>query len=170
MRIDTLLFVRQYKNTYYKYAKKDKFNVELYDTFINDNNFDGGITAYDEDDNMRIFDKYILEYIRNRNDVLTFLQCKNKDVVLKSKMEDLNDVQQSSSTIDVLFIIDMSEKDLFNYCYNILSNTGSISTIKHIIFSVVIKHNGECIRMRLDAFSKDKKDHHPYLILEKFIS
>jgi hypothetical protein len=170
LRIDTLLFVRQYKNTYYKYAKKDKFNQELYDTFISENNFDGGLTAYDEDDNMRIFDKYILEYIKNRNDVLTFLQCRNKGVNLKEKVDDLSETRQSSSHIDVLFTIDMSEKDLFNYCHSILANIGSIVTIKNIIFSLIINHNGEYIRMKLNSFSKDKRGSHPYLILEKFIS
>ncbi len=170
LRIDTLLFVRQYKNTYYKYAKKDKFNQELYDTFISENNFDGGLTAYDEDDNMRIFDKYILEYIKNRNDVLTFLQCRNKGVNLKEKVDDLSETRQSSSHIDVLFTIDMSEKDLFNYCHSILANIGSIVTIKNIIFSLIINHNGEYIRMKLNSFNKDKRGSHPYLILEKFIS
>jgi hypothetical protein len=163
LRIDTLLFVRQYKNTYYKYAKKDKFNQELYDTFISE-------TAYDEDDNMRIFDKYILEYIKNRNDVLTFLQCRNKGVNLKEKVDDLSETRQSSSHIDVLFTIDMSEKDLFNYCHSILANIGSILTIKNIIFSLIVKHNGEYIRMKLNSFNKDKRGSHPYLILEKFIS
>ncbi|WP_396189547.1 hypothetical protein, partial [Flavobacterium sp.] len=94
LRIDTLLFVRQFKNTYYKYTNKEKFNVELYNTFIDDKNFDGGLTAFDDDDegnSVRIFDKYILEYIKNRNDVITYLQCKNKDVVVRTNLEQLGD-------------------------------------------------------------------------------
>jgi hypothetical protein len=171
LRIDTLLLVRQYKNTYYKYAKKDKFNPELYNSFIDDKHFDGGQTGYDEDENIRIFDKYLLEYIKNRSDVLTFLQCKNKEAILKDKLEQLNDIylQKSKSSIDVLFVIDMNEKDAFNYCYHIIHKTGNVSLIKSIMLSFVIKYNREYIRIKLSAFSKTKNNH-PYLILEKFIA
>jgi hypothetical protein len=157
LRIDTLLFVRQYKNTYYKYTKKEKFNQELYNSFVNDENFDGGLTGFDEDDNVRIFDKYVIEYIKNRNDVVTFLQCKNKEVVLREKLNQLQNVDASLPTIDVLFTIDMNEKDMFNYCYNIVAKNGNISIIKHIIFSLIIKYNGEYIRMKLSAFTPAEK-------------
>jgi len=171
LRIDTLLLVRQYKNTYYKYAKKDKFNPELYNSFIDDQHFDGGQTGYDEDENIRIFDKYLLEYIKNRNDVLTFLQCKSREAILKEKIEQLEDtcLQKSKSTIDVLFVIDMNEKDAFNYCYNMIQKAGNVSPMKSIMFSFVIKYNGEYIRMKLSSFSKTKNNH-PYLVLEKFIA
>lgn len=168
LRIDTLLFVRQFKNTYYKYTNKEKFNHELYNSFVDDKHFDGGPTAFDDDDNVRIFDKYILEYIKNRNDMLTFLQCKNKDVVQQTKMDNLNEVEMHKPHIDVLFCIDMSEKDLFNYCYAIINKSGNISMIKNIVFSLVIKYSKEYIRIKLSTFNKNK-NHHPYLILERFI-
>lgn len=170
LRIDTLLFVRQFKNTYYKYTNKEKFNPELYNSFVDDKNFDGGLTAFDDDDDdTRIFDKYILEYIKNRSDVLTYLQCKKKDVILRLKLEQLNPVVQYKEDVDILFAIDMSEKDLFNYCYSIIAKTGNISMIKNIIFSIILKYNEEYIRIKLSAFNKNKNSH-PYLILERFIS
>lgn len=170
LRIDTLLFVRQFKNTYYKYTNKEKFNPELYNSFVDDKNFDGGLTAFDDDDSdTRIFDKYILEYIKNRSDVLTYLQCKKKDVILRLKLEQLNPVVQYKEDVDILFAIDMSEKDLFNYCYSIIAKTGNISMIKNIIFSIILKYNEEYIRIKLSAFNKNKNSH-PYLILERFIS
>jgi len=169
LRIDTLLFVRQFKNTYYKYTNKEKFNEELYNSFVDDKNFDGGPTAFDDDDqNIRIFDKYILEYIKNRNDVMTYLQCKNKDVVLKLKLEQLNDLKHKDDKIDIIFAIDMPEKDLFHYCYNIIQKTGNVSTIKGIVFSLIVKYNNEYIRIKLNAFTKQKKTH-PYLLLERFL-
>ena len=169
LRIDTLLFVRQFKNTYYKYTNKEKFNEELYNSFVDDKNFDGGHTAFDDDDqNTRIFDKYILEYIKNRSDVMTYLQCKNKDVVLKLKLEQLNDLKYKDDKMDIIFAIDMPEKELFNYCYNIIQKTGNISIIKGIVFSLIVKYDNEYMRIKLNAFTKQKKSH-PYLLLERFL-
>jgi hypothetical protein len=170
LRIDTLLFVRQFKNTYYKYTNKEKFNEELYNSFVDDKNFDGGQTAFDDDDQtIRIFDKYILEYIKNRNDVITFLQCKNKDVIFNLKLEQLNDLKYKNNKIDIIFAIDMPEKDLFNYCYNIIQKTGNISIIKGIVFSIILKYDNEYIRIKLNAFTKQMKNHH-YLLLERFLN
>ncbi len=169
MRIDTLLFIRQYKNTYYKYTNKDKFNTELYNSFVDDKNFDGGLTAYDDDDGQtRIFDKYILEYIKNRNDLLTFLQCKNKDIILKTTLESLQNCKKNDTKIDALFVIDMNEKDLFMYCFTLVQEKKNISIIKSVMFSIIIKHSGEYIRVKLNSFSKNKQNH-PYLILENII-
>jgi hypothetical protein len=170
LRIDVLLFVRQYKNTYYKYTNKERFNPELYNSFINDENFDGGLTAFDDDEmeNVRIFDKYVLEYIKNRSDVITFLQCKNKDIIVKSSQDELQMVEPSKNKIDVLFVIDMSEKELFNYCYSIIKDEKNISMIKPIIFSLIVKAKGEFVRIRLNSFKKNKQNH-PYLILESII-
>jgi hypothetical protein len=169
LRIDTLLFVRQFKNTYYKYTNKEKFNQELYNSFVDDKNFDGGNTAFDDDDqDVRIFDKYVLEYIKNRSDVITFLQCKNKDVVIKLKLEQLNDLQKKHDNFDIIFAIDMVEKDLYHYCYTIIHKTGNVSMIKAIVFSLILKYDGEYVRIKLNSFTKQKSNH-PYLILERFL-
>lgn len=170
LRIDTLLFVRQFKNIYYKYTNKDKFNVELYNSFIDEKNFDGGTTAFDDDDedqNVRIFDKYVLEYIKHRNDIMTYLQCKNKDIILKLKLEQLNDTKNSRD-FDVIFAIDMNEKDLFTYCYSLVQKTGNVSIIKSIVFSIILKYDGQFVRIKLNSMTK-QKNNHPYLILERFL-
>jgi hypothetical protein len=151
IRINIFLFVRQYKNTYYKYINKDTFNEELYDLFVNDENFDDVITAYDDEDNIRIFDKYILEYIKNRDNIMTYLQSKNKIINLKNNLEVFNDIIFSNDTIDVLFVLDMSEKDLFSYCYNLLHNHGKISYIKDILFSIIFKYDNQLIRLKVDS-------------------
>lgn len=170
LRIDVLLFVRQFKNTYYKYTNKDKFNAALYNSFIDDDNFDGGLTGFDDDDHeVRIFDKYILEYIKNRSEVLTYLQCKNKDIVLKDSLQKLDNLIIGNDKMDIIFAIDMNEKELFDYCYSIVANNGSMTTVKNIIFSMIVKYDGQYIRMKLGAFSKNKNTH-PYLILERFMN
>lgn len=167
LKIDTLLFVRQFKNTYYKYTNKDKFNIELYNSFVDDKNFDGGLTAFDDDDKeTRIFDKYILEYIKNRNDVITYLQCKNIDIVIKTNLEQLGDFKKHK--YDIVFAIDMNEKELFNYCYTILQQSGNICMIKNIIFSLIFKYEDKFQRIKLSAMTR-QKDAHPYIILERLL-
>ena len=170
LRIDTLLFIKQYKNTYYKYTNKEKFNHELYNSFTDDKYFDGGLTAYDDndEDGIRIFDKYILEYIKNRNDLLTYLQCKNKDVILKTSLLSLNNSDKNDSKIDAIFVMDMNDKELFTYCYGIVKENKNISIIKSVMFSIIFKHSGEYIRIKLNSFSKNKQNH-PYLILESIL-
>jgi hypothetical protein len=101
---------------------------------------------------------------------MTYLQCKNINIELQTKLDDLKDIKCSNNeNIDVIFTIDMNEKDLFNYCNSIINKNGNISMIKNIVFSIIIKYNGEHIRIKLGAFNKNKNNH-PYLILERFIS
>jgi hypothetical protein len=170
LRIDTLLFIKQIKNTYYKYANKEKYNQELYNSFINENYFDGGTSGYDDDDNIRIFDRYILEYIKNRNDLMTYIVCKNKNIIPKIRLNDLNDVYNNKeNNIDILFIIDMNEKDIFNYCYDIIYNTHDISSIKNIMFSFVCKYRDEYIRIQSKSITNCNTNH-PYLLLERLIA
>lgn len=165
LRINILLFIRQYKNTYYKYSNKEKFNEELYNSFVNDEHFDSGITGYDDEENISIFDKYILEYIKNRNNVITYLQCKNKILNFRNYLELLNDIKPTNDSIDILFILDMSEKDIFSYCYNLIRYNGKLYYLKDILFSFIVKYNDKQIRLKVESF-KNNNNIHPYLILE----
>lgn len=167
LRINTLLYIKQYKNTYYKYTNKEKFNADLYDRFIDNENFDDSLTAYDDDDpEVRIFDKYVIAYIKKRNDIVTYLQCKNKNVVIQTSLDDMRNI--SAEAFDILFVIDMNERDLFKYCFRILQKSGNMGMLKSIVFSMIIRYNGEDIRIKLDTMTASKNNH-PYLILEKFI-
>ena len=104
LRINILLYIKQCKNTYFKYTNKDKFNQDLYESFINDDHFDGGDTAFDDEDNIRIFDKYILEYVKSRGEIITYLQCKNKTVNVKTKLDELRDFRSSDEEKEVRII------------------------------------------------------------------
>lgn len=164
MRINILLYIKQCKNTYFKYTNKDKFNEDLYKSFIDEDHFDGGDTAFDDEDNIRIFDKYILDYIKSRNDIMTYFQCKNKTINLRTKLEDLRDFKMSDKEKDILFIIDMSDKDIFNFCYEQKKNLRDNNVTKNIILSMVFKLEEEYVKIRLNSFKN--KDYHPYLTLE----
>lgn len=167
LRLNTLLYIKQYKNTYYKYTNKEKFNIDLYNSYINDDNFDDTLTAYDDDEpDVRIFDKYILEYIKKRNDIITYLQCKNKELVLHTSLETLKNIK-NSETFDILFTIDLNERDLLSYCLDVLNKTNN-GLLKSLVFSMILKYENDYIRIKIDTTSKNKNCH-PYFILERFI-
>ena len=167
LRINILLYIKQCRNTYFKYTNHEKFNQELYESFINDDHFDGGNTAFDDEDNIRIFDKYILEYIKSRNEIITYLQCKNKIVNLKTKLEDLRDFKSSDVEKDILFVIDMSDKDIFNFCYEAKKDIRDSNITKSIILSMICKLGTEYVKIKLD--SSKNKECYPQMMLESCI-
>lgn len=162
VRINTLLYIKQVKNTYYKYTNKELFNKELYDTFIQDENFDGGLTAFDDEDDVRIFDKYILEYIKKRNSIITYMQCKNKSIELKTSLHDMKEKRS------ILFVLDMNEKELFKYCYDFIQESDNVHILQEIIFSFIIKYDGKFVRTCVNKV-KNGNVNHPYLILERLL-
>lgn len=166
-RLNTLMYIKQCKNTYYKYTQNDLFNEKLYNSYKTDNNdFDSGETAFDDNDNISIFDKYILEYIKNRNDIMTFFQCKNIKINLKHKIEELRDFRDNNDNKDVLFFIDMTDKQIFDYCIETCKNY-TINDAKIITLSMVFKYDNDYIKVKLN--SHKKYEYHPRLILENFI-
>jgi len=167
LRLNTLLYIKQCKNTFFKYTNTEKFNSELYQSFFNDDNFDGGDTGIDDDDNIRIFDKYILDYIKNRNNIITYLQCKNQEINIVSKLTDLKDFTHSDVR-DILFVIDMSDKDIFNYCLESKKNIKDCNVIKNIILSLIFKFNGEFINIKLN--SSKSSHYHPHILLESSLN
>lgn len=167
MKIDTLLYIKHMKNTYHKYVDESKFNKDLYDKFIEKDNFDNGETAFDDDDDIRIFDRYILDYIKNRNNISTYMQCKNKSIRTVTKLEELEEIR-SKDIIDILFVMDMSDKDIFTYCYNILKSNTNSTTAKSIVLSMVLKMNKDYVRIRINS-NKSNNFYHPHLVLENII-
>jgi hypothetical protein len=152
LRINILILIKLYTNTYYKYTNDGKFSKKLYNVFINNEFIISCLTVYDDNNKISIFDKYIIEYIKKRNNVIEYLQSKNKIINLKNNFESLNDINTSNDYIDVLFILDMPAKDIFLYCYILLYKHKNISYIKNILLSVVIKYNNQQIRLKVDSF------------------
>ena len=163
VRINILLYIKQCKNTFYKYTQKEKFNEELYKKFIDEDHFDGGDTGFDDEDNVRIFDKYVLDYIKSRNEILTFFQCKNITLNLKHHLNDLRDFRSSEQEKDILFVMDMPEKEIFEYCYDMKKNIKDCNVTKGIILSMVFKMNNEYVNIKLNA-SKNTEHHHRMIL------
>jgi len=164
LRMNTLLYIKQCKNTFFKYTCNDKFNQKLYDSFIQEDNFDGGDTGLDDEDNVRIFDKYILNYIKNRNNIMTYLQCKGKTIHIKSRLQDLRDFYTNENEKDVLFVIDMADRDIFDFCIDSKKNISNSNITKNIILSMVYKMKDEYIKIKIESLKQN--DYHPYVLLE----
>ena len=168
LRLNTILYIKQCKNTFYKYTNSEKFNPELYQSFLKEDHFDGGDTGIDDEDNISIFDKYIIDYIKSRNDILTYFQCKNQKINIVSKLNELNDFAEKRDVKDVLFIIDMSDKDIFNYCLNSKKNIKDCNVIKNVIMSLVFKFNGEYVNIKLNTSKSNQ--YHPHILIESSLN
>jgi hypothetical protein len=150
-QINILILIKIYTNTYYKYSNNEKFNNKLYNIFINNEFIISYLTEYNND-KINIFDKYIIEYNIKKKHIINYLKSKNKIINFKNNFDSLNDINSSNNYIDVLFILDMSIKDIFLYCYFLLNKDKDIINIKNILLSIVIKYNNQEIRLKVDSF------------------
>lgn len=132
-RIHLLLQIRHIKNIYYKYTNNPSFKNELYESFLTDTDFDYGLSAYDDNEDVRIFDKYILQYIEKRKEYLQNLE-KYHLYVSTGHLEE----HPSDSDYHILFIIDMTDKKIFEYCYNMYNISPNDFKIINTIFSAII--------------------------------
>ena len=146
-QINILILIKIYTNTYYNYSN----NKKLYNIFINNKFIISYLTEYDNN-KINIFDKYIIEYNIQKNNIIKYLKSKNKTVNFKNNFESLNNINTLNNYIDVLFILDMPIKDMFLYCYHLLNKDKEISNIKNILLSIVIKYNNQEIRLKVDSF------------------
>ena len=146
-KINILILIKIYINTYYNYSN----NKKLYNIFINNKFIISYLTEYDNN-KINIFDKYIIEYNIQKNNIIEYLKSKNKTINLKNNFESLNNINTSNNYIDVLFILDMPIKDMFLYCYHLLNKDKEISNIKNILLSIVIKYNNQEIRLKVESF------------------
>lgn len=137
-KIQLLLEVRHIKNIYYKYSGNILFRQELYDTFLVDNDFDSGISAFDDDTDIRIFDKYILNYIATRKKFLQNILDEGNSYQLYISSSDLEE-HPLDAKYHILFIMDMTDKKIFEYCYNIYTiNTSQYFNLHDILFSAIV--------------------------------
>lgn len=141
-KIQLLLQIRHIKNIYYKYTNNPLFRQELYDTFLTDTDFDYGDAAFDDndDDNIRIFDKYIIKYIKSRELFLKNLIDMNLKYHLylsTSKLEE----HESDESHHILFIMDMTDKKIFEYCYNLYILHNKDFRVIDTLFSAIIIYN-----------------------------
>lgn len=161
LRIDTLLYIRQVKNTYFKYTNNSLFDPQLYNIFIGDDNFDGGDTAFDDGNETRIFDGYVIEYIRSRSCAIEHIRNNHPGVSFVDGMDALDENS-------ALFVIDMKDKELFRYCFSIVESSLNTYKLKDIIFGLMFKRNCHYIRTNISSFDVEKNNH-AYLIIENLL-
>ena len=58
----------------------------------------------------------------------------------------------------------MSDKDIFNFCYDAKKDIRDNNVTKAIILSMVFKLGSDFVKIKLDT-SKNK-EHHPHMMLE----
>lgn len=151
-----LMYIKQLKNIYYKYTDDKLYNERLYHLYAEKDDFDNNDTAYDDDENIKIFDKYVIDYIKNRNQIVTYMMYKNKKINIKTNLEDLQDIKKSENSMDILFTIDMKDNDILSYYFE------NEKDVKAIVFSMIFKFNNSYVNIEIHSPTKV----HPLLMVE----
>lgn len=151
-----LMYIKQLKNIYYKYTDNKLYNERLYHLYAEKDDFDNDDTAYDDDEDIKIFDKYVIEYIKNRNQIVTYMMYKNKKINIKTSLEDLQDIKKSENSMDILFTIDMKDNDILSYYFE------NEKDVKAIVFSMIFKFNNSYVNIEIHSPTKV----HPLLMVE----
>lgn len=162
-KIKLYLYIRYYKNLYYKYTNPAKFNIELYNStiqqdindvndyiFFNKEDYKDSIID-DTPQDISIIEKHILLYVSNRNKFDKNIS-ENKIINKITKIDDLDNYYKINNNVDILYILDMKDKDCFNYCYKETDNTRNIYNIKDILFSAIIKYNDKLVKINLENY------------------
>jgi hypothetical protein len=129
-RINILLDIKNIKNTYYKYTYNKKYSDKLYNDVLKETEYENGVLV---SNNSTIYDSDIIKYIECRKELF---QNKEKTYILKKNLEDISRLE-SIDTKNILYIIDLNDKELFEYCYNIVKWYDE-NVVKDLLFSVII--------------------------------
>jgi hypothetical protein len=137
-KLQLFLQIRHIKNIYYKYTKNTLYREHLYNSFVKENDFDYGESAYDDETDTKIFDKYICDYIEKRKGFLDeFDQYGIEYECCTSIMDDDSNNKCDNNKIKITFIIDMTDRNILDYCMK--NNNKSLDSL----FSVVIIKNSQ---------------------------
>uniref|UniRef100_A0A6C0J2V4 Uncharacterized protein n=1 Tax=viral metagenome TaxID=1070528 RepID=A0A6C0J2V4_9ZZZZ len=128
LRINILLDIKNIKNTYYKYTYNKKYSDKLYKDILKETEDENGVLV---SNNSKIYDSDIIKYIECRKELF-----ENKNYVLKKNLEELSKLDSLDSK-NLLYIIDLNEKEIFNYCYDIIKCYDD-NIVKDLLFSVII--------------------------------
>lgn len=131
-RINILVEIKNIKNTYYKYTYDKKYSEKLYNGILQETEYENGVLI---SNNSNIYDNDVIKYINYREELSK--NTKN-NYNLNKNFE--NFYSQSTNFSNILYIMDLNERELFEYCYDIIKRDDKIN-IKDIIFSVIINKN-----------------------------
>jgi hypothetical protein len=138
LRINILLEIKNIKNTYYKYIYDSKFSEKLYNGILQETEDENGVLV---SNNSTIYDSDIIKYINCRKEL--FENTKN-NYILKKNIEDLYKLDSKDSK-NILHIIDLNERETFNYCYDIIKRSDK-NIIRDLLFTVIINKTNKTDR------------------------
>lgn len=138
LRINILLEIKNIKNTYYKYMYDSKFSEKLYNGILQETEDENGVLV---SNNSTIYDSDIIKYINCRKEL--FENTKNS-YILKKNIEDLYKLDSKDSK-NILHIIDLNERETFNYCYDIIKRSDK-NIIRDLLFTVIINKTNKTDR------------------------
>lgn len=129
-RINILLEIKNIKNTYYKYTYDKKYSEKLYNDILKETEDDNGVLV---SNNSTIYDSDIIRYIECRKELF-----ENKNYSIKKNFEKFYKLELNDS-INLLYVIDLNERELFEYCYDIIKKYDD-NIVKDLLFSVIINN------------------------------
>lgn len=132
LRINILLEIKNIKNTYYKYINNSKYSDKLYNNILQETEYEDGILV---SDNSTVYDNDIIKYINCRKELF---ENTRKKYIIKKKLKDIYILDDDNNNI--LFIIDLEERDMFNYCYDFIKRTDN-NFVRDLLFTVIINNS-----------------------------
>lgn len=132
LRINILLEIKNIKNTYYKYINNSKYSDKLYNNILQETEYEDGILV---SDNSTVYDNDIKKYINCRKEL--FENTKRR-YIIKKNLQDFYIINDGNEN-NILYIIDLEERDMFNYCYDYIKRDDK-NLIRDLLFTVIINN------------------------------
>ena len=132
LRINILLEIKNIKNTYYKYINNSKYSDKLYNNILQETEYEDGILV---SDNSIVYDNDIKKYINCRKEL--FENTKRR-YIIKKNLQDFYMINDGNEN-NILYIIDLEERDMFNYCYDYIKRDDK-NLVRDLLFTVIINN------------------------------
>lgn len=132
LRINILLEIKNIKNTYYKYINNSKYSDKLYNNILQETEYEDGILV---SDNSTVYDNDIKKYINCRKELF---ENTKKRYIIKKNLQDFYIINDGNEN-NILYIIDLEERDMFNYCYDYIKRDDK-NLIRDLLFTVIINN------------------------------
>ena len=132
LRINILLEIKNIKNTYYKYINNSKYSDKLYNNVLQETEYEDGILV---SDNSTVYDNDIKKYINCRKEL--FENTKRR-YIIKKNLQDFYIINDDNEN-NILYIIDLEERDMFNYCYDYIKRDDK-NLVRDLLFTVIINN------------------------------
>ena len=132
LRINILLEIKNIKNTYYKYINNSKYSDKLYNNILQETEYEDGILV---SDNSIVYDNDIKKYINCRKELF---ENTKRIYIIKKNLQDFYMINDGNEN-NILYIIDLEERDMFNYCYDYIKRDDK-NLVRDLLFTVIINN------------------------------